>query len=91
MAFNQLRAEAWTTHAKTSVVMDDETTITGKRVIAECDTEEYAALFASAHDLLDALQDMLHVMEQHEQLSGCECSIGDAARAAITKATGCQS
>lgn len=39
-------------------------------------------------ELLEVLQDMLHVMEQHEQLSGCECSIGDAARAAISNAKG---
>lgn len=39
-------------------------------------------------ELLEALQNMLHVMEQHEQLSGCDCSIGDAARVAIANAKG---
>lgn len=47
-----------------------------------------AHLIAAAPELLEALKDMLHVMEQHEQLSGCDCSIGDQARAAIAKATG---
>lgn len=57
----------------------------------ESDSEQMAAnarLIAAAPELLEALQEMLHIMEQHEQLSGCECSIGDEARSAIAKATG---
>lgn len=50
--------------------------------------EANARLIAAATELLEALKDILHVMEQHEQLSGCDCSIGDQARAAIAKATG---
>lgn len=79
-----LRAEAWTTSARTSVVMDDETTITGKRVVAECDDERNAALMASAPELLEALQEIVEA-----QKGGyLGWSHIDAASAAIAKATG---
>jgi len=38
----------WTCHAKTSVVVDDPSVLTGVRVIAECETEEDARLIAAA-------------------------------------------
>lgn len=80
----QLRAESWTTHAKTSVVMDDETTITGKRVVAECDSEEMATLFAAAPELLDALRIAAITIEHRLG----KCHELENARSAIAKATG---
>lgn len=50
--------------------------------------DQYNATIKQRDDLLAALQDMLQVMEQHEQLSGCDCSTGDAARAAIASVNG---
>ncbi len=46
-----------------------------------------AKLIAAAPDLLEALEDLLQTMEQHEQLAGGACIYGDNARAAIAKAT----
>lgn len=46
------------------------------------------ALVDDTPDLLDALKDVLRVMEEHEQLSGSASTYGDNARAAIAKATG---
>ena len=45
----------WTCHAATTIVEDDDTVITKKRVIAECDTEEHARLFAAAPAMLALL------------------------------------
>lgn len=36
------RAQAWSSHAARTVLVDDPAALTGKRVIAECDTEEDA-------------------------------------------------
>lgn len=50
-----MKAIKWTSHAATTVVVDDPSVFTGKRVIAECDTEEHATLFAAAETMLNAL------------------------------------
>lgn len=42
------QAIEWTRHAATSVVVDDSTCVTGKRLIAECETEDDARLIADA-------------------------------------------
>ena len=84
----QLRAEAWTTHAKTTVVMDDETTITGKRVVAECYTEEHAALFAAAPELLEALQSAEMALIGYTHQNNITLAALRNIRAAIAKATG---
>jgi hypothetical protein len=52
----QWYAAAWSCHAKTTVVVDDPTVLTGKRVIAECETEEDARLTAAARELLAACE-----------------------------------
>jgi hypothetical protein len=49
----QWRAIEWTRHAATTVVVDDPTCVTGKRVIAECEIEDDARLIAAAPDLLE--------------------------------------
>lgn len=49
------RTERWTSHALATVLVDDLSTITGKRIVAECDREEDAAFIA-------------HACNSHEQL-----------------------
>jgi hypothetical protein len=53
------QAIEWTCHAPTTVVVDDYTVVTKKRVVAECDNTADARLIAAAPDLLDALQAVL--------------------------------
>lgn len=55
------KAIRWTTHAATTVVVEDATAYTGKRVIAECDTEDDAALIAAAPKMLAMLRKMLAI------------------------------
>ncbi|WP_090545161.1 hypothetical protein [Paraburkholderia caballeronis] len=55
-------AEYWSCHAKTTVLTIDPTAnVTGKRVIAECDTEEDARLIAAAPDLLALLIELVDI------------------------------
>lgn len=49
-------AMSWTCHAATTVVVEDPTSPTGKRIVAECTTEADARLVAGAPRLLVALQ-----------------------------------
>lgn len=47
----------WTCHAATTVVVDDPTAnVTGKRIVAECETEDDARLIAAAPELFAELQ-----------------------------------
>lgn len=46
----------WSCHAATSVVVDDPAAVTGRRLVAECETEEDALLVAATLELLDAVQ-----------------------------------
>lgn len=52
----QWRAEAWSCHAATTILVDDASLVTGKRIIAECETVEDARLIAAAPMLLEALK-----------------------------------
>lgn len=57
----------WTYHSTSTVVVDDPSVVTGKRVIAECATEEDANLIAAAPKLLAAsvnARDMLATERQ---------------------------
>ena len=74
-------ARAWSSHAATTVVVDDPTVITGIRVIAECDTPETARLVAEAPAMRAALQAMLHEFGR-TYLPGSSDSV-DAARAVL--------
>jgi hypothetical protein len=85
----QWYAAAWSCHAKTTVVVDDPTALTGKHVIAECDTEENARLTATAHELLAALRLCnARLLARMHTDSGDDCAAYSAACAAIAKATG---
>jgi len=53
------QAIRWTSHAAVTVVVDDATTITGRRVIAECETEEDARLIAATPNMKRALAALL--------------------------------
>lgn len=51
------RTEHWSRHAATTVLVDDASVLTGKRVVAECEREEDAAFIVQAcnsHDQLVA-------------------------------------
>lgn len=73
-------------HEGKAVVFNKDTSaIDGTTV---CCSPGDARLIAAAPELLEALQDLLQVMEQHEQIAGCDSMYGDNARAAIAKATG---
>lgn len=47
--------EEWSCHAKTSVLVDDPTVVTGKRRIAECETEDDARAIAAVPELIVAV------------------------------------
>jgi hypothetical protein len=86
-------AANWTCHAQVTVLVDDPTTVTGKRVIAECETAEDARLVAAAPELLEALRwieaytQQFMAMGVHEKGGVFEQWV-TRARAAIAKATG---
>jgi hypothetical protein len=42
------RTENWTCHAPRTVLVDDQSAITGKRIVAECETDEDAAFIVTA-------------------------------------------
>lgn len=53
------RARRWTCHAATSVTVFDPNSVTGARIVAECETEADARLIAAAPDMLAALEGLL--------------------------------
>jgi hypothetical protein len=77
----------WISHAKTTVVIEDDCMTTGKRVIADCKTEEDATLIAAAPELLDALKAVLQWIDDYCETTGFE-SVEAQADAAIAKAEG---
>lgn len=78
----------WTYHSTSTVVVDDPSVVTGKRVIAECATEEDARLIAAAPDLLEALQTLLEEGEFTDYPNTKQWQAVQAARAAIAKVKG---
>lgn len=54
----------WRIHSKTTVTVNDNSFITGVRVIADCDTEANACLIAAAPDLLEACRHLLHAFQK---------------------------
>lgn len=50
------RAVAYSCHAATTILVDDPTTFTGKRTVAEFETEADARIGAALPELLDAAQ-----------------------------------
>ncbi|MEM5294213.1 hypothetical protein VSR82_07705 [Burkholderia sp. JPY481] len=99
------RAEEWTRHAPTTILVDEPHQVTGKRIIAEFYSVVDARLGAAAPELLNALEQLLIDMtiaqgnmrdaaKRDPRWEGCAEAIQprvDAARAAIAKATGSQS
>lgn len=57
----------WTYHSTSTVVVDDPSVVTGKRVIAECATEEDARLIATAPRMLVALKRAAHILAEIDQ------------------------
>lgn len=53
------RAEAWRCHAVTTVLVDNDSMLTGKRVIAECEREEDARAIAVLPDALKVLSEFV--------------------------------
>ena len=86
-------AIAWTRHSTTSVVVDDPSFITGRRVVAECEDEDEARLVSAAPELLAALK-RIDEWNRRTMDSGLpaprgitESHLADV-RAAISRATG---
>lgn len=81
----------WTYHSTSTVVVDDPSVVTGKRVIAECATEEDARLISASPDLLAALnayRDAIHFAQDKQALMTAIADADAKAAAAIAKATG---
>ncbi|MBP0714854.1 hypothetical protein ABXK61_16230 [Burkholderia sola] len=75
------RAEAWNRHTRTTVVVDDSSIVTGKRVIAEFETEEDAAIGACAADMTLVL-DMIGEADDDARAAG-RPMLNSALRAAL--------
>jgi hypothetical protein len=60
-------AANWTCHAPVTILIDDASDLTGKRVIAECEREEDAAFIVRAcnshEQLIQALRDIINYAE----------------------------
>lgn len=84
------RAEYWRCNAKTTVLVDDAAIVTGKRVIAEFETEEDALLGAAGPDLLEAARAAEATLSRGGWVEGStdpEAVALFKLRAAIAKAT----
>jgi hypothetical protein len=81
-------AAEWSMRAVTTVMVNDPTAgILGKRVVAECETEDDARLIAASKELLDAAQAAWNCIAE---LSPTQARVEVAMllQAAIAKATG---
>ncbi|MEX3961651.1 hypothetical protein AB4Y42_05445 [Paraburkholderia sp. EG286B] len=84
------RAAEWSCHAATTVLVDDPSIVTGKRVIAECDAEDDAQVIAALPELVDAALAAEAVLARGRWLEGSpdpEAVALYKLRAAIAKAT----
>lgn len=59
-------AAQWGCKAKTAVVVNDESHPAGKRVIADCGTEEDARLIAASKDLLEVIEPLINIIHGYE-------------------------
>ncbi|WP_448673381.1 hypothetical protein [Pseudoxanthomonas mexicana] len=80
----------WSCHAKTTVVVDDPTVVTRKRVVAEAGSEEDARLIAAAPELLAVVAEL---EESSAYWSEYDVPLGivDRLKSALAKARGGQS
>lgn len=79
----------WRCHAKTTVVVEDASVVTGKRVIADVETsEDDARLIAAAPELLEALQSAEMALIGYIHQNDITRNALQKIRAAVTKATG---
>lgn len=84
------RAEKWNCHAATTVLVNDPSIVTGKRVIAECVAEDDAQAIAALPELVDAALAAEAVLARGHWLEGSpdpEAVALYKLRAAIAKAT----
>ena len=84
---------AWTSHAATTVLVADPAAVTGKSVIAECESEADARLFAASKDLLAALEEARNGLRWYQEsyptaTDGSDDEAMARINAAIAKATG---
>jgi hypothetical protein len=63
-------AACWTCHAPTTVLVDDKSTLTGKRVIAECEREEDAAFIVGAWNSHASLVNALTLLAEKVDAAG---------------------
>ena len=80
----------WSCHAKTTVVVDDPTVVTGKRVVAEADSEEDARLIAAAPELLAVVAELEESSAYWSEYD-VPLGIADRLKSALAKARGVQS
>lgn len=57
-------AQNWTRHAASSVLIDDASVVTGKRLLADCDNEHDAALIVA---LVNGLPELLEALKAKER------------------------
>lgn len=55
---SEWRVSRWNSHNEDSVVVDDDQSFSGLRLIAECDTPETARIVAAAREMLAALESL---------------------------------
>ncbi len=80
----------WSCHAKTTVVVDDPTVVTGKRVVAEAGSEEDARLIAAAPELLAVVAELEESSAYWSEYD-VPLGIADRLKSALAKARGVQS
>lgn len=85
------RAEEWSCHAATTVLVDDPSVCTGKRAIAECESEDDARAVAALPEFVDAAIAAEAVLARGRWIEGStdpEAVALHKLRAALAKATG---
>lgn len=66
------RAECWSNHAPRTVLVDDVSVLSGKRVVAECERDEDAAYIVKAVNAHDKLVSALREARELLELNGID-------------------